>query len=75
METRKAQNVDDLPAYLNPMLFISIETYVDTYGMTEDEGKFFKEQPTKIVHIVLPKILEHHGKSCKFFPAFEQYLD
>jgi len=67
METRKAQNDDDLPAYLNPMLLISIETYVDTCGVTEDEGEFLKEQPTEIVHIVLPKILEHHGKCREIF--------
>jgi hypothetical protein len=67
METRKAQNDDDLPAYLNQMLLISIETYVDTYGVTEDEGEFLKEQPTKIVHIVLPKILEHYGKCREIF--------
>jgi hypothetical protein len=67
METRKAQNDDDLPAYLNQMLLISIETYVDTYGVTEDECEFLKEQPTEIVHIVLPKILEHHGKCREIF--------
>ena len=44
------------------------KTYVDTYGVTEDEGEFLKEQPTKIVHIVLPKILEHHGKCHEIFP-------
>jgi hypothetical protein len=44
METHKEQNNDDFSAYLNPMLLILIKTYVDTYGVTEDEGEFLKEQ-------------------------------